>query len=171
MKKIVTLLVLFFTVFSFFISFSNINNQKEKCYEKEEPIVLFDITYELVIDNTTSIENVIEKQNQYEIAIQERQEKMSSSVAKPIIKQIKEAIIRFCSDVKTKILTIILSLLEISQKELIKSVFLSFAPMEKQNAMIQAGIPLQVRQVSNQEIPCLSYLPLKQVEDCKSQVS
>ena len=73
MNRFISLLILLFMIVSLAIPILNINNEVQ--YEKEEkevkPVLLYDIRYELVV------EEVVEEQDPYEIAIQEMQEKMS----------------------------------------------------------------------------------------------
>ena len=69
MKKNISLTILLFMVVSLVIPISNINNQHKN--DVSEPVLLSDITYEIVF------EEVIEEPDQYETAIQEMQEKMS----------------------------------------------------------------------------------------------
>ena len=69
MKRFISMLILLFMMVSLVIPISNINNQHKN--DVVEPVLLSDITYELVI------EEVVEEQDPYEIAIQEMQEKMS----------------------------------------------------------------------------------------------
>ena len=70
MKRIISVLILLFMIVSLVIPITNINKKVQ--YEKEvEPVLLSDITYEIVF------EEVIEEPDPYEIAIQEMQEKMS----------------------------------------------------------------------------------------------
>ena len=63
------MLILLFMIVSLVIPISNINNQHKN--DVSEPVLLSDITYEIVF------EEVIEEPDPYEIAIQEMQEKMS----------------------------------------------------------------------------------------------
>ena len=63
------MLILLFMIVSLVIPISNINNQHNN--DISEPVLLSDITYEIVF------EEVIEEPDPYEIAIQEMQEKMS----------------------------------------------------------------------------------------------
>ena len=69
MKKNISLTILLFMVVSLVIPISNINSQHKN--DVIEPVLLSDITYEIVF------EEVIEEPDPYEIAIQEMQEKMS----------------------------------------------------------------------------------------------
>lgn len=71
MKRLLSLLILLFMVVSLVIPILNINDKNQ--YEKDviEPVLLSDITYEIVF------EEVIEEPEPYEIVIQEMQEKMS----------------------------------------------------------------------------------------------
>lgn len=69
MKKIISVLILLFMIVSLVIPISNMNNQHKN--DVIEPVLLSDITYEIVF------EEVIEEPDPYEIAIQEMQEKMS----------------------------------------------------------------------------------------------
>ena len=71
MKRFISVLILLFMVASLVIPILNINDKNQ--YEKDviEPVLLSDITYEIVF------EEVAEEQDPYEIAIQEMQEKMS----------------------------------------------------------------------------------------------
>ena len=69
MKRFMALTILLFMVVSLVIPISNINNQHKN--DVSEPVLLSDITYEIVF------EEVIEEPDPYEIAIQEMQEKMS----------------------------------------------------------------------------------------------
>ena len=69
MKRFISLLILLFMVVYLVIPISNINNQHKN--DVVEPVLLSDITYEIVF------EEVIEEPDPYEIAIQEMQEKMS----------------------------------------------------------------------------------------------
>lgn len=71
MKRLLSLLILLFMVVSLVIPISNINGKNQCEKNVVEPVLLSDITYELVI------EEVIEEPDPYEIAIQEMQEKMS----------------------------------------------------------------------------------------------
>ena len=69
MKKIISVLILLFMIVSLVIPISNMNNQHKN--DISEPVLLSDITYEIVF------EEVIEEPDPYEIAIQEMQEKMT----------------------------------------------------------------------------------------------
>lgn len=69
MKKIISVLILLFMIVSLVIPISNMNNQHKN--DISEPVLLSDITYEIVF------EEVIEEPEPYEIVIQEMQEKMS----------------------------------------------------------------------------------------------
>lgn len=69
MKRFISMLILLFMIVSLVIPISNINNQHKN--DVSEPVLLSDITYEIVF------EEVIEEPDPYEIAIQEMQEKMS----------------------------------------------------------------------------------------------
>lgn len=69
MKKIISVLILLFMIVSLVIPISNISSQHKN--DVVEPVLLSDITYEIVF------EEVIEEPDQYEIVIQEMQEKMS----------------------------------------------------------------------------------------------
>ena len=69
MKKIISVLILLFMIVSLVIPISNINSQHKN--DISEPVLLSDITYEIVF------EEVIEEPEPYEIVIQEMQEKMS----------------------------------------------------------------------------------------------
>ena len=69
MKRFISMLILLFMMVSLVIPISNINNQHKN--DVSEPVLLSDITYEIVF------EEVIEEPDPYEIAIQEMQEKMS----------------------------------------------------------------------------------------------
>ena len=69
MKRFISMLILLFMMVSLVIPISNINNQHKN--DVSEQVLLADITYELVV------EEVVEEQDPYEIAIQEMQEKMS----------------------------------------------------------------------------------------------
>lgn len=69
MKRFVSMLILLFMVASFVIPILNMNNQHKN--DVAEPVLLSDITYEIVF------EEVVEEQDPYEIAIQEMQEKMT----------------------------------------------------------------------------------------------
>ena len=69
MKRFVSLLILLFMIVSLVIPISNINSQHKN--DVIEPVLLSDITYEIVF------EEVIEEPEPYEIVIQEMQEKMS----------------------------------------------------------------------------------------------
>ena len=69
MKRFISMLILLFMVVSLAIPISNINSQHKN--DVIEPVLLSDITYEIVF------EEVIEEPDQYEIAIQEMQEKMT----------------------------------------------------------------------------------------------
>lgn len=69
MKRFVSLLILLFMIVSLVIPISNINSQHKN--DISEPVLLSDITYEIVF------EEVIEEPEPYEIVIQEMQEKMS----------------------------------------------------------------------------------------------
>lgn len=69
MKKIISVLILLFMIVSLVIPISNINSQHKN--DVIEPVLLSDITYEIVF------EEVIEEPEPYEIVIQEMQEKMS----------------------------------------------------------------------------------------------
>ena len=68
MKRFISLTILLFMVVSLVIPISNINSQHKN--DVSEPVLLSDITYEIVF------EEVIEEPDPYEIAIQEMQEKM-----------------------------------------------------------------------------------------------
>lgn len=68
MKRFISMLILLFMMVSLVIPISNINNQHKN--DVSEPVLLSDITYEIVF------EEVIEEPDPYEIAIQEMQEKM-----------------------------------------------------------------------------------------------
>ena len=68
MKRFISMLILLFMIVSLVIPISNINNQHKN--DVSEPVLLSDITYEIVF------EEVIEEPDPYEIAIQEMQEKM-----------------------------------------------------------------------------------------------
>lgn len=70
MKRFIALTILLFIVVSLVVPISNINDKNQ--YEKNvvEPVLLSDITYELVI------EEVVEEPDPYEIAIQEMQKEM-----------------------------------------------------------------------------------------------
>ena len=69
MKRLLSLLILLFMVVSLVIPISNINNQHKN--DVSEPVLLADITYEIIV------EEVIEEPDPYEIAIQEMQEKIA----------------------------------------------------------------------------------------------
>lgn len=69
MKRFISMLILLFMIVSLVIPISNINNQHKN--DVSEPVLLSDITYEIVF------KEVIEEPDPYEIAIQEMQEKMS----------------------------------------------------------------------------------------------
>ena len=69
MKRFISMLILLFMMVSLVIPIANINNQHKN--DVSEPVLLSDITYEIVV------EEVVEEQDPYEIAIQEMQEKMS----------------------------------------------------------------------------------------------
>lgn len=69
MKRIISVLILLFMIVSLVIPISNINSQHKN--DVIEPVLLSDITYEIVF------EEVIEEPDPYEIAIQEMQEKMT----------------------------------------------------------------------------------------------
>ena len=69
MKRIISVLILLFMIVSLVIPISNINSQHKN--DISEPVLLSDITYEIVF------EEVIEEPDLYEIAIQGMQEKMS----------------------------------------------------------------------------------------------
>ena len=69
MKRIISVLILLFMIVSLVIPISNINSQHKN--DISEPVLLSDITYEIVF------EEVIEEPEPYEIVIQEMQEKMS----------------------------------------------------------------------------------------------
>ena len=69
MKRFISMLILLFMMVSLVIPISNINNQHKN--DVSEPVLLSDITYEIVF------EEFIEEPDPYEIAIQEMQEKMS----------------------------------------------------------------------------------------------
>ena len=71
MKKIISLTILLFMIVSLVIPISNINDKNQNKNDVIEPVLLSDITYEIVF------EEVIEKPDPYEIAIQQMQEKMS----------------------------------------------------------------------------------------------
>ena len=68
MKRFISMLILLFMMVSLVIPISNINNQHKN--DVSEPVLLSDITYELVI------EEVVEEPDPYEIAIQEMQKEM-----------------------------------------------------------------------------------------------
>ena len=68
MKRFISMLILLFMMVSLVIPISNINNQHKN--DVVEPVLLSDITYELVI------EEVVEEPDPYEIAIQEMQKEM-----------------------------------------------------------------------------------------------
>ena len=68
MKRFISMLILLFMIVSLVIPISNINNQHKN--DVSEPVLLSDITYEIVF------EEVIEEPDPYEIAIQEMQEEM-----------------------------------------------------------------------------------------------
>ena len=68
MKRIISVLILLFMIVSLVIPISNINSQHKN--DISEPVLLSDITYEIVF------EEVIEIQDPYEFAIQKMQEKM-----------------------------------------------------------------------------------------------
>ena len=69
MKRIISVLILLFMIVSLVIPISNINSQHKN--DISEPVLLSDITYEIVF------EEVIEEPEPYEIVTQEMQEKMS----------------------------------------------------------------------------------------------
>ena len=69
MKRFISLTILLFMIVSLVIPISNINSQHKN--DVIEPVLLSDITYEIVF------EEVIEEPDPYEIAIQEMQEKMT----------------------------------------------------------------------------------------------
>lgn len=69
MKRIISVLILLFMIVSLVIPISNINSQHKN--DVIEPVLLSDITYEIVF------EEVIEEPDPYEIAIQKMQEKMT----------------------------------------------------------------------------------------------
>lgn len=69
MKRFISVLILSFMIVSLVIPISNMNNQHKN--DISEPVLLSDITYEIVF------EEVIEEPEPYEIVIQEMQEKMS----------------------------------------------------------------------------------------------
>ena len=69
MKRFISLTILLFMIVSLVIPISNINSQHKN--DVSEPVLLSDITYEIVF------EEVIEEPDPYEIAIQEMQEKMT----------------------------------------------------------------------------------------------
>ena len=69
MKRFISVLILLFMIVSLVIPISNINSQHKN--DVVEPVLLSDITYEIVF------EEVIEEPDPYKIAIQEMQEKMS----------------------------------------------------------------------------------------------
>ena len=69
MKRIISVLILLFMIVSLVIPISNINSQHKN--DISEPVLLSDITYEIVF------EEVIEEPEPYEIVIQGMQEKMS----------------------------------------------------------------------------------------------
>lgn len=69
MKRFISMLILLFMMVSLVIPISNINNQHKN--DVSEPVLLADITYEIVV------EEVIEEPDPYEIAIQEMQEKIA----------------------------------------------------------------------------------------------
>ena len=71
MKKNISLTILLFMVVSLVIPISNIKDKSRHEKNVVEPVLLSDITYEIVF------EEVIEKPDPYETAIQEMQEKMS----------------------------------------------------------------------------------------------
>ena len=71
MKKNISLTILLFMIVSLVIPISNINDKNQNKNDVIEPVLLSDITYEIVF------EEVIEEPDQYETAIQEMQEKMS----------------------------------------------------------------------------------------------
>ena len=68
MKRFISLTILLFMIVSLVIPISNINSQHKN--DVIEPVLLSDITYEIVF------EEFIEEPDPYEIAIQEMQEKM-----------------------------------------------------------------------------------------------
>ena len=68
MKRFISMLILLFMIVSLVIPISNINNQHKN--DVSEPVLLSDITYEIVF------EEVIEEPDPYEIAIQEMQKEM-----------------------------------------------------------------------------------------------
>ena len=68
MKRFISMLILLFMMVSLVIPISNINNQHKN--DVSEPVLLSDITYELVI------EEVVGEPDPYEIAIQEMQKEM-----------------------------------------------------------------------------------------------
>lgn len=72
MKRIISVLILLFMIVSLVIPISNINDKNHNTNNVDviEPILLSDITYEIVV------EEVVEEQDPYEIAIQGMQEKM-----------------------------------------------------------------------------------------------
>ena len=73
MKRFISLLILSFMVVSLVIPISYINDKNHNTNDVYvvEPVLLSDITYEIVV------EEVVEEQDPYEIAIQEMQEKIS----------------------------------------------------------------------------------------------
>ena len=71
MKRFMALTILLFMVVSLVIPISNINDKNQYENDVVEPVLLADIKYEIVF------EEVIEEPDQYEIAIQEMQEKMT----------------------------------------------------------------------------------------------
>ena len=70
MKRFMALTILLFMVVSLVIPISNINDKNQYENDVVEPVLLADITYELVI------EEVVKEPDPYEIAIQEMQEEM-----------------------------------------------------------------------------------------------
>ena len=70
MKRFISVLILLFMIISLVIPISNINSQLKNDVDVVEPVLLSDITYEIVV------EEVVEEQDPYEIAIQEMQEKI-----------------------------------------------------------------------------------------------
>ena len=73
MKRFISLLILSFIVVSLMIPISYINDKNNNTNDVYvvEPVLLSDITYEIVV------EEVVEEQDPYEIAIQKMQEKIS----------------------------------------------------------------------------------------------